>query len=169
MEPRFTIKTLMRLVAVVALELALLQRIFVMLLLPPVTIAVVLLNLALVYVVGRDSFLANRVVGMLMGGLVALFLMVAYYLSAGPRTGWLGPGGQTVQGLLSNLAGSQPDPMGGLALLFRRAADALVAVEAVVLDLIGLAVIWVGGRIEGRLRADATGARTPDHAKGSSS
>jgi hypothetical protein len=87
-----SIATLMGLIAVVAMELALFQGIFVIILLPPVTIAVVLLNLGLVFILGRGTFLMSRVVGMLMAGLIALFLMVAYYM-AGPPGSRLGMGG----------------------------------------------------------------------------
>jgi hypothetical protein len=162
---KISIATLMGLVAVVAVELALFQGVFVIVLLPPVTMAIVLLNLGLIFVLGRNSFLAARIMGMLMGGLIALFLMVAYYLTAGPSTRGLGLGGRVMQGWLSNLAGSQPDPAAGLAVFLRRAAGSMFVVEFVVLDLIGLAMIWAGGGIEGRLRGDGRQARILEQAK----
>jgi len=159
MQPSFkmSIATLMGLVAVVAVELALFQGVFVIVLIPPVTMAIILLNLGLIFVLGRNSFLAARIVGMLMGGLIALFLMVAYYVVAGPTPGGLGPLGLRLHGWLSNLAASRPDPAGGLAVFLRRAAGSMAVVEFVVIDLIGLAMIWAGGQIEGRLRGNRRG------------
>ena len=151
----------MGLIAVAAVELALFKGVFVIVLLPPVTMAVVLLNLGLIFVLGRDSFLATRVMGMLMGGLIALFLMVAYYLVASSPTRGLGVGGQVMHGIVSNLAASRFDPTDGLGMLLRRVAGAMFVIESAVLDLIGFAMIWAGGRIESGLRAEGRQVPTP--------
>jgi hypothetical protein len=164
-----SIGTLMALIALVAAELALFHEVLVILVIPPVTMGVILLNLGLVFVLGRRSFLGARVIGMLMGGIVALFLMVAYYLVASPRTRFLGPLGFVVHGWLINLAGSQPDPAGPLATFFRRAAGSMAAVETVFIDLAGLLMIWAGGRLERWLRRDPRSAAVVQHAKGTGS
>jgi hypothetical protein len=167
MQPAFkmSIGTLMGLIAVVAVELALFHSVFVIILIPPVTMAVALLNLGLIFVLGRNSLLASRIVGMLMGGLIALFLMVAYYVTAGPSTLGLGVGGRIMQGYLSNLAGAQPDPAGGLAVFLGRVAGSMRVLEFVVLDLVGLVMIWAGGSIEGRLREHGRIAPVLEQAK----
>ncbi len=141
----------------VAVELALFQGVFAIVLIPPVTMAVVLLNLGLMFVFARNSFLADRIVGMLMGGLIGLFLSVAYYLTARPPTPDLGVLGLLLRGWFSNLAASQPDPAGGFAVTLRWAAGSMFVVESVVVDLIGLAMIWAGGSIVLRLRGDGRG------------
>ena len=51
----------------------------------------------------------------------------------------------------------------------RLAADSIFVIEFVVLDLIGVALIWAGGWVEGRCRCDGRGARARAERAGSPS
>ena len=52
----------------------------------------------------------------------------------------------------SDLAASRPDPSGGLATLLRLAARSAQVVEIILLDLVGVAIIWFGGWMDGGRR-----------------
>jgi hypothetical protein len=95
---------------------------------------------------------------MLMAGLIALFLMVAYYM-AGPPGSRLGMGGHLTQRSLFGLAASQADPAGSFAVAIRSVANSMVYIECVVVDLVGLATVWAGGWVEERLRRGVSAAK----------
>jgi hypothetical protein len=155
--PRFSIGRLMGLIALVALELALFQGVLFMVLLPPITMAVVSLNLGMFYVLGwLPRSMGERIFGMLWGGLISIFVLVGYYLSSRATDPPLGIAGRVISDFLANLAGSQADPSAPAAMVIRLAARSVVVVEFFVLDLMGLAMIWAGGWLHSRRPGAAT-------------
>lgn len=146
----------MWLIALFALEMAMFQRVFFLVAIPPITMAVVSLNLAVLFAFrSLPPFMARRIAGMLSGGLISIFVLVGYYLTADPTSPALGMGGKVLGGFLNNLAASRLDPSGGLAAVLRHAARSAQVVEIILLDLLGLAIIWLGGWVDSRSQAGA--------------
>src|SRR5262249_47417492 len=80
--PRLSIGTLMRLIALFALELAMFQRVLFLVVVPPITMAIVSLNLAVLYAFRwLPPTLAGRIAGLLSGGLISIFVLVGYYVA----------------------------------------------------------------------------------------
>ncbi len=145
-----SIGAIMRLIALIALEIALFKGMLSVILIPPATMAVVSLNLTVLFAFrSLPPRMANRIAGMLCGGLISIFVLVAYYLTADSHT-MLGAGGRALGSFLSNLAGSRSDPSDALGNLLRGAARSSLVVEIILLDLVGLAIIWAGGWIDFR-------------------
>jgi hypothetical protein len=158
--PRISIGALMRLIALFALEMAMFQRVLFLILIPPITMAVVSLNLAVLFAFrSLPGAMAARIAGLLSGGLISIFVLVGYYLTADPRNPTLGAGGKVLGAFLSNLAATRPDPSGASATFLRLAARSAQVAEIILLDFFGLAIIWFGGWIDSRRRA---GAIAPD-------
>jgi hypothetical protein len=121
---------------------------------PPVTIGFVSLNLAIVFALKwLPRPVANRIDGMLCGGMIALFVLVGYYLleSPAPTSVWpIGMAGAAISRSLANLAASRPDPSDPAATVFRLAAGHAHLAEIILLDVSGFAIIWAGGWIASR-------------------
>jgi hypothetical protein len=155
---RLSIAALMRLIALFALELAMFQRVLFLIVIPPISMAVVSLNLAVLFAFRwLPPSMANRIGGLLSGGLISIFVLVGYYLTADARNPTFGSGGKALGAFLSGLAATRPDPSGALAALLRLAAKSAQLAEIILLDLLGLAIIWAGGCMDSRMRA--AGAR----------
>ena len=151
--PRFSIGRLMGFIALFAVEMALFQRVLLLILMiPPVTVGIVSLNLAVLYALRwLPRAAASRIDGMLCGGMIALFVLVGYYLFASPGPWPIGVVGRTIVGVLADLAAS--DPTSSVLHLAARSAH---FVEIVLLDLFGLTLIWGGGWIAGRRHGGGT-------------
>jgi hypothetical protein len=153
--PKISIGSLMRLIALVALELAMFQRVLFLIVIPPISMAVVSLNLAVLFAFRwLPRAMANRIAGLLSGGMISIFVLVGYYLTADPRNPAFGAGGKMLSAFLSGLAASRPDPASPLAVFLSLAASSAQVAEIILLDLFGLAIIWFGGWIDSRRRAD---------------
>ena len=89
---RISIGALMRLIALFALELAIFQRVLFLVLIPPISMALLSLNLAVLFAFRwLPPYLANRIAGLLSGGLISIFVLVGYYvMTADPRNPELG-------------------------------------------------------------------------------
>ncbi len=145
-----SIGALMGLIALIALEIALFKGILLLLFIPPATMGVLSMNLVVLFAFGLlPARMANRIAGMLCGGLISIFVLVAYYLTADSRT-MLGAGGRTLARFLFDLAASRSDPSDGPAGLLRFAGRSSLVVEIILLDLVGLAIVWAGGWIDFR-------------------
>jgi hypothetical protein len=151
---RISIGALMRLIALFALELAMLQRVLFLIVIPPISMALLSLNLAVLFAFRwLPPYMATRIAGLLSGGLISIFVLVGYYvLTADPHNPALGIGGRVIGAHFSDLAASRPDPAGGLAALLRLAARSAQLAEIILLDLVGLAIIWFGGWMDGGRR-----------------
>jgi hypothetical protein len=158
--PTISIGALMWLIALCAVELAMLESLLFLIIVPPITMAVISLNLAVLYAFrSLPAPLAGRIAGLLSGGLISIFVLVGYYLSADPRNPAVGAGGKALAAALSNLAASRPDPAGALAGLLRLGSRSAQVAEIILLDLFGLAIICFGGWIDSRRHA---GVAAPD-------
>ena len=150
--PRLSIGRLMGFIALFAVEMALLQRLLLKIVtIPPITMGIVSMNLAILYALRwLPRSMVRRIEGMLCGGMIALFLLVGYYLLAVPIYSPVGAVGARIAGFLNNLAGSRTDPSDAASSVLRQGVRLAFVVEIVLLDLFGLAVIWVGGWLAGR-------------------
>jgi hypothetical protein len=151
---RISIGALMRLIALFALELAMLQRVLFLIMIPPISMAVLSLNLAVLFAFRwLPPYMATRIAGLLSGGLISIFVLVGYYvMTADPHNPALGITGKVLGAHLSELAASRPDPSGGLVTLLRLAARSAQVAEIILLDLLGVAIIWFGGWMDSRRR-----------------
>jgi hypothetical protein len=150
--PRISIAALMRLIALFAIELAMFQRVLFLIVIPPISMAVVSLNLAVLYAFRwLPSSMSQRIAGLLSGGLISIFVLVGYYVMTGdPHNPAIGIVGKVFGAYLSNLAASSPDPGGGLAAFVGLAARSAQVAEVILLDLVGLAIVWFGGWMDSR-------------------
>ncbi len=153
---RFSIGRLMAVIALLALEMAVFQRALAMVVIPPITMAVVSMNLAVLYAFrALPRSMSHRIHGMLSGGLISIFVLVGYYLSARPENPPVGIAGKALSELMASLAANRADASDLVATLLRLVARIAPAVEIVLLDLVGLAIIWAGGWLDGRRHASA--------------
>jgi hypothetical protein len=151
---KWSTAALMRVIVPIALELVLFQdAAWVIVLVPPFTVLILALNLGLFFVLVRPQVWETRIIGMLLGGLVAVFVITGNYLIIDIwRSGPPGLLGRGLQSLLMSCADSLRDPTGELASVLRLAVRHMTVTEGIVLDLVGIAVIWAGGWLEDRCR-----------------
>jgi hypothetical protein len=161
--PRFSIGRLMAFIALFAVEMALFQRVLsFIVMIPPITVGIVSLNLAVLYAFGWFPRAAgSRVYGMMCAGLIALFILVGYYIFATPGPWPIGAIGSAISQACADQAASRTDPSGAMASFLRIGASSARGVEIVLLDLFGLAFIWAGGSLAGR-RNSAVPAQAAD-------
>ena len=150
---KWSTAALMRVMVPIALQLVLLQDAWIIVLAPPFTMLVLALNLGLFFVLVRPRAWETRIIGMLLGGLVAVFVSTGNYLivdisRSGPP-GLLGRGLKTV---LMNCENSLGDLTGVVASVLRLAVRHMTVIEVILLDLVGLATICAGGWLENRCR-----------------
>jgi hypothetical protein len=150
---KWTTGALMRVVVPLALELVFFRGVWHIVLVPPMTMGVLAINLGLFFVMVRPRSWEPRIIGMLLAGSVAVFVTAGDYLIGDPmRSGPPGLLGRVLQLFLMNCAESLADPAGELASVLYLAGRHLIEIEGVLLDLLGLAVIGAGGRLENRCR-----------------
>ena len=157
---KWSTAALMRVIVPIALELVFFQGVWAIVLIPPFTILVLALNLGLFFVLVRPRVWETRIIGMLLGGVVAVFVLAGYYLVGDvTRFGLPGLLGRALQSFLMSSMDSLADRAGDLALATLRMTLALAAelrimtaIEGILLDLVGIAVIWAGGWLENRWR-----------------
>ncbi len=148
---------LMWLIVLVAFELVLFQEVWFIVLVPPITIGVLAINLGFLFLMVRPKLLETRIIGMLLGGVAASFVTVAGMVAG---TGIL----NDLRNALVNWAASPLENQGLTVKFVRFVAENLVVVGYALLDLLGVAVIWAGGRLENRWRRRRAHARPPSPA-----
>jgi hypothetical protein len=159
---RLSIGSLMRLIALFALELAMFQGVLFLIVIPPITMAVLSLNLAVLFAFRwLPSPLAARIGGLLSGGLISIFVLVGYYVMTAKQNSTLGIIAKVLGDHLHNLAASRPDPVGGLANVLRLAARSAQVAEIVLLDLAGLSMVWFGGWMDSRRHTGTVAPEVP--------
>lgn len=162
---RVSIGSVMLFIVLVAIQLVFFQGIWRILLAPPFTIIVLTLNVGLCFMVVRPRALEPRVAGMLLGGLVAsLAILTMIFYSVPYRRGRLGPAGQVgklVDDTLFPWLTSLPDQQSTMAKVLGFIIANIFIIEFVMLDVLGVALIWAGGWIESRLRDRRVRARAP--------
>jgi hypothetical protein len=156
---KWSTAALMRVIVPIALQLVLFQGVWRIVLAPPITIAVLALNLGLFFVLVRPRAWENRIIGMLLGGVLAVFVLVSDYLGlpggvlrSVRRFGPLGLLGAGLGSFLMSCADSLGDPAGELASVLRLAVRHMTLIEGILLDLLGIALIWAGGWLENQCR-----------------
>lgn len=149
---------LMLLIVLTAVELALFQDVWSIVVIPPVTAMTLGLNLGLWFVLLRPRWMEPRIIGMLVGSLAAL-AGISFYLWWGwtevrtaRRIDWMGPIGAWVATTAAAWSSSVPDQRGNLAAFFDFISRSATWIEFAVLDLCCLAVIWTAGSLDCRLR-----------------
>jgi hypothetical protein len=169
---KISIGSIMLFIIVVALQLVLFQGVWWIVMAPPITILVLTLNLGLFFLLVRPPALEPRIVGMLLGGLAAFLIIMMLFLSEGQnvprptpfrrwRMGPAGPIGKLVDNALVSWLTRLPDQQSPTATVLWFILVNLNLIESVLLDLLGLALIWAGGWVESRLRCRWVRPRAP--------
>ena len=164
---KVSIGSLMLFIILVALQLVLFEGVWEILVSSPITIMVLTLNLAMFSLLVRPPALEPRIIGMLLGGLVAcVTLMMMMLISSDGQRTRCNPGrtengrGATANGAdrearhrrTGSLAIESTGPQSPTAMILGFIILNINVIEYVLLDLIGLVLIWAGGSIESRLR-----------------
>jgi hypothetical protein len=147
---------IMTVIGLVALQMALFQDVWFIVLFPPVTIAVLALNLGLFFLLVGPNFLKSRIMGMLLAS-VAISLGISVF--AGLNTSNPAKPGvwrESIQQACASWADTLGNPTGPTASFLRFLSVNSILIEFLVLDLLGVATIYFGGWMEHRLhRAEA--------------
>ena len=75
---------IMRVIIPLSLELVLFNEVWYLVLMPPITLVVLVCNLGLFFVLVRPKSWETRILGMMLGGVAAVFAAAANYLLASP-------------------------------------------------------------------------------------
>jgi hypothetical protein len=152
-------------IVLVAIQLVFFQGVWQILMVPPFTIIVLTLNLGLLFLVVRPPALERRIVGMLLGGLAAFVAILALIFNSIPyqrsRLGPAGLVGKLVDDTLVPWLTGLPDQQSATARVLEFIIVNIVIIDFVILDVLGVALIWAGGWIESRLRRRWVRARAP--------
>jgi hypothetical protein len=173
---KVSIGSLMLFIILVALQLVLFEGVWWIVVIPAITIVVLALNLGLFFLLVRPRALEPRIIGMLLGGLVAcVTLMLMMLISSDSQRVRLailgrrsrvwprptGPIGRLVAEELVRWLTSLPDQQGPTATILGFIILNINVIEYVLLDLIGVVLIWAGGWLESWLRRRCVRARAP--------
>jgi hypothetical protein len=134
-------------VMLIAAQLAAFQDVWFIVLIPPLTLAVLGVNLAVLGLFVKWPGLENRLVGMLLGVVVAAVVTTLPLNPHGLRLA------ENLGGELQRVAGTFSDPGGIPAAALRFIAAKRFWIAALLADLIGIAIVWRGGELESRIRA----------------
>jgi hypothetical protein len=160
---RVSTRALMIFIVLIAIELALFEGVMQILVIPPVTIMVLAINLGLFFLVVRPPALERRIIGMLLGGVAAVFALLASILQellvdfSRSRIGVV----NDLKNFLVNWASSLPDQEGLTVSVLRFVSDHIVVIGFGLLDLLGVTMIWAGGWLESRWRRYRGRPRSP--------
>jgi hypothetical protein len=144
---------LMAVIVVIACELALFQDVWLIVVAPPITMALLAVNLGFVFLMLRPNGLETRIIGMLLGGFAAC---IATAWGMIPTFGGIL---DHLRDVLANWASSLPDQQGLTVGFLRLVANRLIVVYFALLDPLGLALIWAGGWLDNRWRSHRARAR----------
>ncbi len=142
----------MRVIVPLALELVLFNEVWFLVLMPPVTLVVLACNLGLFFVLVRPKSWESRIVGMMLGGVAAVFAAGAYYLLSyrlgSFRVDQIGVLGNLARSGLGSWRASLANPAGDLATVLLLISRHMTEIEGVLLVILGVAIIWAGGRLD---------------------
>ena len=138
----------MSLVIVAALELALFQEVWFIVLSPPVTMAVLGLNLGIFFLAVRPKLLKSRILGMLLASIGANIGISVLGGFNNWKRGNSGGFRNAVENTLTVWADSFPDQESPKASFLRFLIAHSIAIEFILLDLLGIAMIFCGGWVE---------------------
>jgi hypothetical protein len=172
---KVSIGSLMLFIILVALQLVLFQGVWWILVSSPITIMVLTLNLGMFFVLVRPPALEPRIIGMLLGGLLAFVTLGMTLSSHGQSMRWatlgrrrrvgpmpMGPIGKLVDDALVSWLTSLPDQQSPTATILGFIIFNINIIECILLDLIGVALIWAGGWLESWLRSRWFSVRAPE-------
>lgn len=151
---------LMKVIVPIALELVLFQEVWQIVLIPPVTLVFLTLNLGLFFVLVRPGPWETRIVGMLLGGILATFVLLGYYMMSGFQRDFVGILGSMRKGL-EDWQQSLSNPKGDFAGVLQLIRVHMTEIEGVVVVIIGVALIWACGRLDEWSRVRWAGRQGP--------
>jgi hypothetical protein len=143
----------MKVIVLVALELALFQGVWRIVLVPLATMAVLAVNLGVFFVLVRPPVLETRIIGMLLGGVAACFSttvglnLITFEIL------------NHVQNVLVNRATTLPDQQGLTVTVLRTISVHIFVILFAMLDVLGVALILAGGWLDSRWRSHRARAR----------
>jgi hypothetical protein len=152
---KVSIRSIMLFVVLVALQLAAFQGVWLILVIPPITIAFLTLNLGLFFLVARPKAMDTRIEGMLLGGVAGVFTTI-WPLTMRAITIL-----DDFHTALVNWISTLPNQQGPTATALRFLSHNRLVIGCALLDILGLAMIWAGGCIESRLRSRRVQVRAP--------
>ncbi len=139
---------LMRAIIPIALQLVLFEGVWWMILMPPVALAVLTCNLGLLFMSVRPRSWETRIVGMMLGGTAAAIASALFYVLGDFLNRSTTVLGTLVRDGLGNWASSLTDQSGGLATVLYLLIMYVTQIEAGVVVILGVAVIWAGGSLD---------------------
>jgi hypothetical protein len=157
----------MRVIVPVALQLVLFKDVWPVVLIPPVTIVVLTCNQGMFFVLVRPKSWETRIIGMMLGGVAALFAVIANYSWNG-FLGQIGVVGAHARGYLENTVASLAVPPGDLVAVLRIFSQHMNEIEGILVDILGVALIWMGGRLDNWCRARWSRSRAARQAEATS-
>ena len=148
---RWSTGEIMMVIVPIAVELAVFQGVWWIIVIPPVLLALLTINLGVLFCLLGGRRWQDRILGMLLGGILGLVASLAFY-AVEIRLGQPGVIAGTCLHLVESWTGSLSDPGGVVASTFRLIGRRVAAIEVSLLDLVGMAAIWAGGRVDHRYR-----------------
>ncbi len=149
----------MLLVLLIALEMAMFQGAWEIVVVPSITLTSLALNLGLFFLLVRPRSLETRIIGMIWGGVVASFGVVGYFWLGHSRFDMLGPLGGLIADASESWGESLPDQQGLTVSILRFITAHMIVIEFALLDLVGVAFIWAGGWLQNCLHGRRARAR----------
>jgi hypothetical protein len=161
-EKQISMVALMWLVVVAALQLALFQDVWFVVLFPPVSMAVLALNLGFFFLMVRPKLLKTRVMGVLLASVATSLGMSVFAGLSTSNPGKPGVWRKAMEDAFTVWADSLPNQQSPKALVLRFLTAHSIVIQFILLDLIGVAMIYCGGWVQHWLRhAEATNAEQP--------
>jgi hypothetical protein len=145
-KPRST-GALMAVIVVVAIQIALFQEVWMILVIPPITMALLTLNIVFMFLIFCPMRLQRRIIGLMLGGLAACFVTLLGMVPGPPGTL------EQFQNAMSTWAANRADPQGPTAQLLRFLARNFFILYFGTFDILGVALIWTGGWLDHRWRS----------------
>jgi hypothetical protein len=148
----------MLLVVLSALELVLFQDVWFIVVFPPIAAITIGMNIGLWFVLIRPRWMETRIIGMLVGSLVAalgagLYLWLGFTdVRIGRRVQAAGPIGASLAITAAAWASSVRDQSGSGAMILRTISETATLIEYAVLVLLCIAIIWGFGSLESQIR-----------------
>ena len=152
---KISIGALMAWISLIALQLVFFQGVWQVLVIPPMTIAALAVNLGLFFLLVRPSALKTRIIGLLLGAIMAALVTI---LPLNRNTVELA---DDLQITVVNWISSQPDQEMLAVRFLQFVATYKIWIAFALLDLIGFAIIWAGGWVENRLRSGRNDRGSP--------
>ncbi len=143
---KISIGALMTWILLLALEMVFFQGVWLIVLIPPMTMAALALNLGLFFLLVRPPALETRIIGVLLGAIVAAFVTTLPLTPKGVELA------QDLQVIVVNWISSQPDQEALAVRVLRVLSENKFWIAFALLDLIGVAVVWAGGWLENWVR-----------------